>query len=107
MILSRAGQGNADGRPAEALPRRHPAIAVLDTTAGGRSGSYFLGSGRWPTSVSAAFNDAMAAQRRRNQHALALLRERAAQADPERVARMKRHIDAQARAQGFQVASGE
>ncbi|MEV0198149.1 hypothetical protein [Nonomuraea sp. NPDC050691] len=58
-------------------------------------------------SVSAAFNDAMAAKRRREQHALALLRERAAQADPHRVARLRKHIDAQARAQGFQVSTGE
>ncbi|WP_219464982.1 hypothetical protein [Nonomuraea rhizosphaerae] len=58
-------------------------------------------------SVSAAFNDAMAAKRLREQHALALLRQRAAQADHARIERMRKHIDAQARAQGFQVATGE
>ncbi|MFE3453245.1 hypothetical protein ACFXJ8_30405 [Nonomuraea sp. NPDC059194] len=58
-------------------------------------------------SVSAAFNEAMAAKRLRDQHAHAKLRERAAQADPARVERMRKHIERQARAQGFQVAAGE
>ncbi|SPL88499.1 unnamed protein product [[Actinomadura] parvosata subsp. kistnae] len=58
-------------------------------------------------SVSATFNEARAAKRQRDQHALALLRARAAQADPVRVERMRRHIDAQARQAGFEVAAGE
>ncbi|GAA1007444.1 hypothetical protein Aple_018400 [Acrocarpospora pleiomorpha] len=58
-------------------------------------------------SVSAAFNAAILARRRREHQGLALLRERAAHADPARVARMRAHIDQQARAQGFQVAAGE
>ncbi|MEU6794135.1 hypothetical protein ABZ907_20760 [Nonomuraea wenchangensis] len=58
-------------------------------------------------SVSAAFNEAMAIKRQRDQHALAKLRERAAHADPARVERMRRHIEAQSRAAGFDVAAGE
>jgi Arc/MetJ-type ribon-helix-helix transcriptional regulator len=58
-------------------------------------------------SVSAAFNEAMATKRQRDQHALSKLRERASQADPARVERMRRHIDAQARQAGFEVAAGE
>ncbi|GAA2700563.1 hypothetical protein [Nonomuraea recticatena] len=58
-------------------------------------------------SVSAAFNEAMAARRRYEQRALAKLRERAALADPDRVARMRKHVDDQARAAGFRTAAGE
>lgn len=58
-------------------------------------------------SVSAAFNAAMAARRRQERRGLALLREKAAQADPVRVARMTKHVEDQARAQGFQVDAGE
>ncbi|GAA0973404.1 hypothetical protein GCM10009555_028170 [Acrocarpospora macrocephala] len=58
-------------------------------------------------SVSDAFNQAIIAQRRREQHGVALLRQRAAQADPARVARLRAHVDRQARAHGFQVAAGD
>ncbi|WP_062349406.1 hypothetical protein [Herbidospora yilanensis] len=52
-------------------------------------------------SVSDAFNAALLAQRRRELHGLALLRRRAASADPDRVARLRAHVDRQAREQGF------
>ncbi|GAA0404191.1 hypothetical protein Acor_24350 [Acrocarpospora corrugata] len=58
-------------------------------------------------SVSAAFNAALLARRRRELHGLAMLRERAALADPARVARIRAHVDKQARDSGFQVAAGE
>lgn len=57
------------------------------------------------TSVAAVFNDAIAAKRIADQRALALLRERAATADRDRVARMMRHVKQQLTDKGF--ASGE
>lgn len=59
------------------------------------------------TSVAAVFNDAIAEKRITDQRALALLRERARQADPERVARMMRHVNRQLAEHGFPAASGE
>ncbi|TQS23529.1 hypothetical protein [Microbispora hainanensis] len=59
------------------------------------------------TSVAAVFNDAIAEKRITEQRALALLRERARHADPERVARMMRHVNRQLAEHGFPAASGE
>jgi hypothetical protein len=59
------------------------------------------------TSVAAVFNDAIAEKRIADQRALALLRDRAAQADPKRVARMMRHVNRQLVERGFPVATGE
>jgi len=59
------------------------------------------------TSVAAVFNDSVAAKRIADQHGLALLRERARSADPERVARMRRHVNLQLAEQGFPAAPGE
>jgi Arc/MetJ-type ribon-helix-helix transcriptional regulator len=49
-------------------------------------------------SVSAVFNDALAEKARRDRAAVDRLKEIAAQADPERVARMMAHVNAQAAA---------
>ncbi|GLX04643.1 hypothetical protein Misp03_15700 [Microbispora sp. NBRC 16548] len=59
------------------------------------------------TSVAAVFNDAIAEKRITDQRALALLRERARQADPARVARMMRHVNRQLTEHGFPAASSE
>ncbi|XVQ87795.1 hypothetical protein ACQP2K_10350 [Microbispora siamensis] len=59
------------------------------------------------TSVAAVFNDAIAEKRITDQHALALLRERARQADPARVARMMRHVNRQLTEHGFPAARSE
>ncbi|MEO3809747.1 hypothetical protein ABGB17_12175 [Sphaerisporangium sp. B11E5] len=47
------------------------------------------------SSVSAAFNDAVVERMRRDRRARAAWNARVAQADPDRVARMMAHIDAQ------------
>jgi Arc/MetJ-type ribon-helix-helix transcriptional regulator len=47
-------------------------------------------------SVSAVFNDALSEKERRDRRAVDRLKEIAAQADPDKVARMLAHIDAQA-----------
>jgi Arc/MetJ-type ribon-helix-helix transcriptional regulator len=49
-------------------------------------------------SVSAVFNDALSEKARRDRAAVDRLKETAAQADPERVARMMAHVNAQATA---------
>jgi Arc/MetJ-type ribon-helix-helix transcriptional regulator len=54
-----------------------------------------VASGKAP-SVSAVFNDALSEKERRDRHALDRLKEIAAQADPDKVARMMAHVDAQA-----------
>jgi len=59
------------------------------------------------TSVAAVFNGAIAEKRIADQRALALLRDRAAQADPKRVARMMRHVNRRLVERGFPVATGE
>ncbi|GII82890.1 hypothetical protein Ssi03_08800 [Sphaerisporangium siamense] len=59
------------------------------------------------TSVAAVFNDAIAAKRLADQRALALLRERAREADPARVARMMAHVNRQLADHGLPKASGE
>ncbi len=48
------------------------------------------------SSVSAVFNDALSEKERRDRRAVDRLKEIAAQADPDKVARMLAHIDAQA-----------
>ncbi|WP_344919904.1 hypothetical protein [Streptosporangium oxazolinicum] len=58
-------------------------------------------------SVAAVFNDAIAAKRITDQRALALLRDRARRAAPDRIARMMRHVNRQLTKQGFPAASGE
>ncbi|GAT71137.1 hypothetical protein PS9374_06828 [Planomonospora sphaerica] len=67
---------------------------------------HLVASGK-ATSVAAVFNDAIAAKRIADQRALALLREHARRADPERVARMMRHVNRQLVEQGFPAAPGE
>lgn len=47
------------------------------------------------SSVSAVINDALEAERRRDQKARRLWREAAERADPAKVARMRAHVDAQ------------
>ncbi|GIH51623.1 hypothetical protein SAMN05421833_12937 [Microbispora rosea] len=54
--------------------------------------------------VTAVFNDAVNEKRIADQRALALLRERARQADPARVARMARHVNRQLTEHGFPAA---
>ncbi|GII81732.1 hypothetical protein Sru01_67140 [Sphaerisporangium rufum] len=53
------------------------------------------------TGVAAVFNDAIAKKRVTDHRALALLRERARQADPARVSRMMRHVNRQLTEHGF------
>ncbi|MGC5014915.1 hypothetical protein ACLQ2R_29465 [Streptosporangium sp. DT93] len=65
-----------------------------------------LVTGGKATSVDAVFNDAVAARRMADQRALALLRERARRADPDRVARIMRHVNRQLTEQGFPAAYG-
>ncbi|GII52703.1 hypothetical protein Pth03_10920 [Planotetraspora thailandica] len=67
---------------------------------------HLVASGK-ASSVAAVFNDAIADKRLADQRALALLRERARQADPARVARMMAHVNRQLAEQGFPEASGE
>lgn len=67
---------------------------------------HLVASGK-ATSVAAVFNDAIAAKRIADQRALALLRERAAHANTERVARMMAHVKQQLSTKGFPVTSGE
>ncbi|MFF5248262.1 hypothetical protein ACFY3V_28580 [Streptosporangium sp. NPDC000095] len=67
---------------------------------------HLVASGK-ATSVAAVFNDAIAAKRMADQQALTLLRERARRADPDRVARMMRHVNRQLAEQGFPAASSE
>ncbi|MGW0587817.1 hypothetical protein [Streptosporangium sp. NPDC002607] len=67
---------------------------------------HLVASGK-ATSVAAVFNDAIAAKRMADQQALTLLRERARRADPDRVARMMRHVNRQLTEQGFPAASSE
>ncbi|WP_283136455.1 hypothetical protein [Rhizohabitans arisaemae] len=66
-----------------------------------------LVSGGKATSVAAVFNEAIAEKRITDQRALALLQERAAQANPERVARMMAHVRRQLVDKGFPVTTGE
>lgn len=62
---------------------------------------HLVSTGKAP-SISAVVNDALFASYSQHKRALALLRERAGQADKGRVARMRAHIDAQAAALGVE-----
>ncbi|MEV4806845.1 hypothetical protein AB0K18_43195 [Nonomuraea sp. NPDC049421] len=58
-------------------------------------------------SVAAVFNDAIATKRLADQRALALLRERARNADRAKVQRMMAHVNRQLAEHGFPKAAGE
>jgi Arc/MetJ-type ribon-helix-helix transcriptional regulator len=58
-------------------------------------------------SISAVISEALSEKANRDRRALAAVRAKAAQANKERVARMRAHIEAQAAALGFRDAPGE
>jgi Arc/MetJ-type ribon-helix-helix transcriptional regulator len=65
-----------------------------------------VNAGKAP-SISAVISEALSEKATRDRRARAALKARAAQADPERVRRMRAHVEAQAAALGFRVAPGE
>jgi len=74
--------------------------ARLEITVDPRLSAYaehLVETGKAP-SLSAVVNDALSEKERRDRQALDRLKETAAQADPAKVARMLKHVDAQAAA---------
>jgi Arc/MetJ-type ribon-helix-helix transcriptional regulator len=62
---------------------------------------HLVATGKMP-SISAVVNEAMSASYAQHRRGLALLRERAEQADKDRVARMRAHIEAQVAVLGLE-----
>lgn len=63
---------------------------------------HLVATGKMP-SISAVVNEALSASYAQHKRGLALLRDRAEQADEERVARLRAHVDAQAAALGLEA----
>jgi hypothetical protein len=81
---TRAPQAAVTASSSQTWPATHPTTSAT-TTSTPRSASTIL-----------PLNDALSEKERRDRHALDRLKEIAAQADPDKVARMMAHVDAQA-----------